>query len=99
MDEFDVRTGRRYRLFEYHGDPAADRVIVVMGSAAETAHETVDWLRARGERVGVLKVRLYRPFARAAHLRRRCRRRRGRSPCSIARRSPARSASRSTWTC
>ncbi|MFI5077057.1 MAG: pyruvate:ferredoxin (flavodoxin) oxidoreductase, partial [Vicinamibacteria bacterium] len=67
MDEFDVRTGRRYRLFEYHGDPAADRVIVVMGSAAETAHETVDWLRARGERVGVLKVRLYRPFS-AAHL-------------------------------
>ena len=67
MDEFDVRTGRRYRLFEYHGDPAADRVVVVMGSAAETAHETVDWLRARGERVGVLKVRLYRPFS-AAHL-------------------------------
>ena len=67
MDEFDVRTGRRYRLFEYHGDPAADRVLVVMGSAAETAHETVDWLRARGERVGVLKVRLYRPFS-AAHL-------------------------------
>ena len=67
MDAFGVRTGRRYRLFEYHGDPAADRVIVVMGSAAETAHETVDWLRARGERVGVLKVRLYRPLS-AAHL-------------------------------
>ena len=67
MDEFAMRTGRRYRLFEYHGDPAADRVVVVMGSAAETAHETVDWLCARGERVGVLKVRLYRPFS-AAHL-------------------------------
>ena len=67
MDEFDVRTGRRYRLFEYDGDPAADRVLVVMGSAAETAHETVDWLCARGERVGVVKVRLYRPFS-AAHL-------------------------------
>ena len=99
MDEFDVRTGRRYRLFEYHGDPDAERVIVVMGSAAETAHETVDWLRARGERVGVLKVRLYRPFSAAALRWRRCRRRRGRSRCSIARRSRARSASRSTWTC
>ena len=65
MDEFAVRTGRRYRLFDYVGDPDADRVVVVMGSAAETAHETVDWLRARGERVGVLKVRLYRPFSAA----------------------------------
>ena len=67
MDEFDVRTGRRYRLFDYHGDPQAERVLVLMGSAGETAHETVDWLRTSGERVGVLKVRLFRPFS-AAHL-------------------------------
>src|SRR3954447_12223835 len=61
-------TGRRYGLFEYAGDPAAERVIVLMGSGAETAHETVDYLTARGEKVGLLKVRLYRPFSRAAFL-------------------------------
>src|SRR5262249_52028710 len=63
-----ARTGRRYGLLEYVGDPAADRVIVLMGSGAETVHETVDYLTARGDKVGVLKVRLYRPFARAAFL-------------------------------
>jgi len=63
MKRFAARTGRRYRLFDYVGDPAAERVIVLMGSGAETAHETVDWMTARGEKVGVLKVRLYRPFA------------------------------------
>ncbi len=63
MDRFAERTGRRYRLFDYFGDPEAQRVIVLMGSGAETAHETVEWLRAHDERVGVLKVRLYRPFA------------------------------------
>jgi pyruvate-ferredoxin/flavodoxin oxidoreductase len=68
MQAFAARTGRRYGLFEYVGDPAADRVIVLMGSGAETVHETVDYLTARGEKVGVLKVRLYRPFARAAFL-------------------------------
>jgi pyruvate-ferredoxin/flavodoxin oxidoreductase len=57
------RTGRRYRLFDYVGHPQAERVLVLMGSGAETAAETVDWLVARGERVGLLKVRLYRPFA------------------------------------
>jgi pyruvate-ferredoxin/flavodoxin oxidoreductase len=67
MDEFGAATGRHYRLFEYHGHPEADRVIVLMGSAADTAHETVDWVNALGGRVGVLKVRLYRPFS-AAHL-------------------------------
>jgi pyruvate-ferredoxin/flavodoxin oxidoreductase len=61
-------TGRRYGLFEYAGDPAAERVIVLMGSGAETTHETVDYLTARGEKVGLLKVRLYRPFSRAAFL-------------------------------
>ena len=63
MDDFATLTGRRYRLFDYVGHPAAERVVVMMGSGAETAHETVDWLNARGERVGVVKVRLFRPFA------------------------------------
>ncbi|MEA5506564.1 pyruvate:ferredoxin (flavodoxin) oxidoreductase [Halotia wernerae UHCC 0503] len=62
MDEFAQMTGRQYQLFEYHGDPAAERVIVLMGSGCEAVHETVDYLNARGEKVGVLKVRLYRPF-------------------------------------
>jgi pyruvate-ferredoxin/flavodoxin oxidoreductase len=65
MDEFAARTGRRYRLFDYHGHPQAERVVVLMGSGAETVHETVDWLVGRGERVGVVKVRLFRPFAAA----------------------------------
>jgi len=68
MQSFAARTGRRYGLFEYVGDPAAERVIVIMGSGADTVHETVEYLTARGEKVGVLKVRLYRPFARAAFL-------------------------------
>ncbi len=62
MERFARLTGRRYRLFEYHGASDAERVIVLMGSGAETSHETVDFLTARGEKVGVLKVRLYRPF-------------------------------------
>lgn len=62
MDDFARLTGRQYHLFEYYGAPDAERVIVLMGSGAETAHETVDYLTARGEKVGVLKVRLYRPF-------------------------------------
>jgi pyruvate-ferredoxin/flavodoxin oxidoreductase len=63
MDRFAELTGRRYRLFDYLGHPEAERVIVLMGSGAETVHETVDWLAERGERVGVVKVRLYRPFS------------------------------------
>ena len=62
MEKFGVLTGRRYQLYEYHGAPDAEYVMVLMGSGCETAHETVDWLCARGEKVGVLKVRLYRPF-------------------------------------
>lgn len=62
MDRFELLTGRRYRLFDYHGNVEAERVIVLMGSGCETAHETVDYLNAHGEKVGVLKVRLYRPF-------------------------------------
>jgi len=56
------RTGRRYHTVQYTGHPEADRVVVVMGSAAETVEETVAYLCGRGERVGVLQVRLFRPF-------------------------------------
>jgi pyruvate-ferredoxin/flavodoxin oxidoreductase len=62
MQRFAKRTGRRYAPFEYHGAADAERVIVMMGSGCETAHETVDVLTASGEKVGLLKVRLYRPF-------------------------------------
>ncbi|HBO12755.1 MAG TPA: pyruvate:ferredoxin (flavodoxin) oxidoreductase, partial [Halieaceae bacterium] len=62
MDAFAALTGRQYRLFDYVGDPAAERVLVLMGSGAEAAEETVDYLVRQGEHVGVLKVRLYRPF-------------------------------------
>ncbi|HET9314901.1 MAG TPA: pyruvate:ferredoxin (flavodoxin) oxidoreductase, partial [Vicinamibacteria bacterium] len=68
MDAFAAVAGRQYRLFDYAGHPEAERVVVIMGSGAETVHETVDVLAARGEKVGVVKVRLYRPFARAAFL-------------------------------
>jgi len=62
MDRLAARVGRRYRLFDYVGAPDADRAIVLMGSAAGAAEETVTALLARGEKTGVLKVRLYRPF-------------------------------------
>src|SRR4029434_9273579 len=52
MDKFAVLTGRQYRLYEYHGAPDAERVAVLMGSGCETAHETVDYLNARGEKLG-----------------------------------------------
>ncbi len=63
MDQFAQVTGRRYRLFDYFGHPEAERIIIIMGSGAETTHETVDYLLGQGEKVGVLKVRLYRPFS------------------------------------
>ncbi len=75
MDQFATLTGRRYNLFDYTGDPEAERIIIIMGSGAETVHETVDYLNKEGEKsdrrrsdhhrlgkVGVLKVRLFRPF-------------------------------------
>lgn len=62
MDKFGERTGRYYKLYEYHGVPDAERVVIIMGSGCETVHETVDYLNLRGEKVGVLKVRLFRPF-------------------------------------
>ena len=62
MDELAQRTGRAYKLVDYVGHPQAERVLVLMGSGCETSEETVDWLVDAGERVGVLKIRLYRPF-------------------------------------
>jgi pyruvate-ferredoxin/flavodoxin oxidoreductase len=62
MNHFAEVVGRSYHLFDYVGAPDAERVMVVMGSGAEVAHETVDYLNAHGEKVGLLKVRLYRPF-------------------------------------
>ncbi|MEZ5247201.1 MAG: pyruvate:ferredoxin (flavodoxin) oxidoreductase [Acidimicrobiales bacterium] len=62
MYRFGELTGRHYRLFDYHGHPEATRVVVIMGSGAGTVREAVDAMVAAGERVGVLTVRLYRPF-------------------------------------
>ncbi|ROL59705.1 pyruvate:ferredoxin (flavodoxin) oxidoreductase, partial [Bacteroidetes/Chlorobi group bacterium ChocPot_Mid] len=62
MDKFASLTGRQYYLFQYEGHPEAERVIILMASGAETTHELVDYLTAKGEKVGVLKVRVYRPF-------------------------------------
>jgi len=63
MDKFARLVGRQYHLFDYVGAPDAERVIVMMGSGAEVAHETVEYLVGQGEKVGLLKVRLYRPFS------------------------------------
>lgn len=63
MAQFEKITGRMYKLFQYYGSPDAERVIVLMGSACQTAEETVDYLNDRNENVGVLKIRLYRPFS------------------------------------
>ena len=63
MHRFGDLTGRTYEIFQYSGHPEADRVLVAIGSGAETAEETALALNARGERTGVLKVRLYRPFS------------------------------------
>ncbi|HLO83066.1 MAG TPA: pyruvate:ferredoxin (flavodoxin) oxidoreductase [Chitinophagaceae bacterium] len=63
MDKLYKLTGRRYNLFEYYGHPEADRVIILMGSGTGAVKETVDYLNEKGEKTGVLYVRLYRPFA------------------------------------
>ena len=67
MAEIGKLTGRTHHLFDYYGAPDAERVVILMGSAAETARETVDYLTARGEKVGLINVHLYRPFS-AEHL-------------------------------
>ena len=63
MKKVSALTGRKYNLFDYVGDPTADRVIISMGSSCETIEEVVDYLNARGESVGLVKVRLFRPFS------------------------------------
>nr|VFK12955.1 MAG: pyruvate-ferredoxin/flavodoxin oxidoreductase [Candidatus Kentron sp. LFY] len=63
MDALTELTGRKYRLFDYHGDENAERVVVLMGSGAEMIRETVEFLNRQGEKVGVIQVHLYRPFS------------------------------------
>ena len=63
MDKFAQITGRHYHLFDYIGAPDAENIIILMSSGAETVHETVDYLNEQGEKVGMVKVRLYRPFS------------------------------------
>ena len=63
MDRFAKLTGRQYHLFDYCGAPDAERVIVTLGSSGETIHETIDKMNKGGEKVGLIKVRLYRPFS------------------------------------
>lgn len=63
MDQFAQLTGRRYKLFEYYGDPNAQHVVALMGSGTETTRETAEYLNTQGYRVGIVGVRLYRPFA------------------------------------
>ncbi|MGC8774658.1 MAG: pyruvate:ferredoxin (flavodoxin) oxidoreductase [Chlorobaculum sp.] len=62
MDQFAEMTGRSYKLYQYYGAPDADRIVIMMGSGAETALETVEYLNKQGEKVGLVKVRLFRPF-------------------------------------
>ncbi len=63
MNKINAKTGRNYQLFNYYGAPDADRVIIAMGSGVEAMEETVDYLNNKGEKVGLIKVRLYRPFS------------------------------------
>ena len=63
MDRFAALTGRVYHLFDYVGAPDAERVVVLMGSGGDTAQEYVEWANARGEKVGIVRVRLYRPWS------------------------------------
>jgi pyruvate-ferredoxin/flavodoxin oxidoreductase len=63
MAKITELTGREYHCFDYYGDPEADRILVAMGSVMEVAEEAIDYLRKNGEKVGLVKVRLYRPFS------------------------------------
>jgi pyruvate-ferredoxin/flavodoxin oxidoreductase len=63
MNEFSALTGRSYHLFDYVGAKDAERIIIIMGSGAEAVQETVEYLNKQGEKVAVIKVRLYRPFS------------------------------------
>ena len=98
MDGLAERTGRRYGLVDYDGAPDAERVVVLMGSGAGAAEEAVETLVAGGRAVGLVKVRLYRPFPADAFVAALPADRALASRCSTGRRSRARSASRSTST-
>ena len=63
MEQFGEITGRKYQLFQYEGDPKAEHIIILMGSGCETVQETVEYLMKKGEKVGLIKVRLFRPFS------------------------------------
>ena len=63
MKKISEITGRNYGLFDYYGDPEAERVIIAMGSVTEAIREVIDYLRAKGEKVGLVAVHLYRPFS------------------------------------
>lgn len=63
MDKVNEKIGTDYKLFNYYGAPDAERVIVAMGSICDVAEEVIDYLTAKGEKVGLVKVRLYRPFS------------------------------------
>ena len=67
MGKVNAKLGTNYQLFNYYGAPDADRVIVAMGSICDVAEEVIDYLTAKGEKVGLVKVRLFRPFS-AKHL-------------------------------
>ena len=88
MDKVNAKLGTDYKLFNYYGAPDADRVIIAMGSVCDVAEEVIDYLTAQGEKVGLVKVRLYRPFS-AKHLLALFLRPRPRSLFSTAPRSPA----------
>jgi len=68
MDKYAKIVGRQYRLFDYFGHPEAEHIVIIMGTGAEVVHETVDELVSRGEKVGLIKVRLYRPFSTEAFI-------------------------------
>jgi hypothetical protein len=88
MDKLHELTGRSYRIFDYYGAQDAEYVIVAMGSVCDTIHETVDYLTGKGEKVGVVKVHLYRPF-RSGIIIRPFRNRKNESRCLIEQRSRA----------
>ena len=66
MDKVNEKIGTDYKLFNYYGAADAEKIIIAMGSVCDTIEETIDYLMARGEKVGVVKVRLYRPFCKEA---------------------------------
>ena len=66
MDKVNEKIGTDYKLFNYYGAADAEKIIIAMGSVCDTIDETIDYLMARGEKVGVVKVRLYRPFCKEA---------------------------------